>query len=432
MLLYCASLIIPGFYATEVGIGTKVIGTVMVVSRLFDAAIDPVIGHLSDRTSQLGWSRRPWLVAGAIVSSIAVAFLYAPSPGVGAGYYLAWTLCLYLGWTMAIIPYDAWGADISREYAERSRIFTFRSFAYYFGSLLFLSSPFLGVSGAHTFNRDVLQFNARLVAVLFLVSVPLALRFAPHGRVCGSAVRIGLWSIVGELRRNLPMLRFLLSYSISGISLGVFLALSYIYVVNYLRLPEAFPVILVGYAVANLVAVPPWLWIIRRIGRHRAWAVGVFLDALFYPPLAFLSPGPASFLPALILIGCSGFADAVSRVASDAILGDIVDYAELKTGKSRTANYYAVKSLVTKSNVAIGGGLAFLSIGWFGFDPMRTVNPPHAVHGFLFTLLIVPSILYVLAGILMWRFPINQRRQNLIRRRLEARASRGADRIERA
>ena len=109
-----------------------------------------------------------------------MAFLYAPSKGDGAAYYLGWTLCLYFGWTLAIIPYDAWGADISNEYMQRTKIFTFRAFAYYFGSLLFLCTPFLDISGEHTFNAHVLRFNAHMVAGLFLVTVPMALWFAPR------------------------------------------------------------------------------------------------------------------------------------------------------------------------------------------------------------------------------------------------------------
>jgi glycoside/pentoside/hexuronide:cation symporter, GPH family len=424
MLLYCAGLVIPGFYATEIGLSTQAIGAAMVISRLFDAGMDPVVGYLSDRSAHLAGGRRPWLVAGAIISSIAVAFLYVPPKGAGVAYYLGWTLCLYFGWTLAIIPYDAWGADISNEYMQRTRIFTFRAFAYYFGSLLFLCSPFLGVSKEHTFNAEVLRFNAHLIAALFLVTVPLAFWLAPRGKTEPTRAAIGFWSILANVRRNRPMLLFLVSYSISGISLGAFLALSYIFVVNYLKLPDAFPVILLSYAIATLVSVPAWMWIIRRIGKHRAWALGVFLDALIYPFLAFLQPGRASFVPALILITASGFADAVSRVASDAIVGDIVDYDELKTGRNRTANYYALKALVTKANVALGGGLAFLSIGFFGYEPVAPANDSRGVFGLLLTLLFIPSALYVVSGLLMWKFPIDRRRQDIIRRRLHSRSTR--------
>jgi glycoside/pentoside/hexuronide:cation symporter, GPH family len=424
MLLYCAGLVIPGYYATEIGLSTQAIGVAMIISRLFDAGMDPIVGYLSDRTALLKGGRRPWLIAGAVISSFAVAFLYAPSKGDGVAYYLGWTLCLYFGWTLAIIPYDAWGADISKEYMQRTKIFTFRAFAYYLGSLLFLCSPFLGVSSEHTFNALVLRFNAHMVAGLFLVTVPIALWFAPRGRTGSARAAIGFWSILPNVSRNRPMLLFLLSYSISGISLGAFLALSYIYVVNYLKLPDAFPVILLSYAIATLVSVPAWLWIIRRIGKHRAWALGVFFDAAIYPFLAPLQPGRANFGPALILITVSGFADAVSRVASDAIVGDIVDFDELKTGSNRAANYYALKALVTKANVALGGGLAFLSIGLFGYDPAAAVNDSRGAFGLLLTLLFIPSVLYVISGLLMWKFPIDRRRQDVIRRRLDSRSAR--------
>jgi GPH family glycoside/pentoside/hexuronide:cation symporter len=424
MLLYCASLVIPGFYATEMGLSTQVIGTVMVIARMFDALVDPVTGYLSDRTAHLRGGRKPWLVAGAIVCSIAVAFLYAPPKGVGGGYYLGWTMCLYLGWTMAIIPYDAWGADISSEYVERTRIFTYRATAYYLGSLLFLCSPFLGVSTERTFNADVLRFNAHMVAVLFLVTVPIALWFGPRGRAVQPSTAIGFWSILANVRGNRPMLLFLMAYSISGFSLGVFLALSYVFIVSYLKLPEAFPVILLSYAVATLVAVPIWLRVVRRVGKHRAWALGVFGDAVIYPFMALLTPGPASYVPALVLITISGFADAVSRVASDSLLGDVVDFDELRTGRNRAAKYYALKSVVTKANVALGGGFAFLTIGLFGYEPAAAVNDAHGVFGLLLTLLFIPSVLYVLAGLIMWRFPIDRRRQDIIRRRLDARRAR--------
>ena len=202
MLLYCAGLVIPGYYATEIGLSTQAIGAAMIIGRLFDAGMDPVVGYLSDRTALLMGGRRPWLIAGAVISSFAVAFLYTPSQGAGVAYYLGWTLCLYFGWTLAIIPYDAWGADISNEYMQRTKIFTFRAFAYYLGSLLFLCSPFLGISGEHSFNALVLRFNAHMVAGLFLVTVPLALWFAPRGRTGSARAAIGFWSILPNIRRN--------------------------------------------------------------------------------------------------------------------------------------------------------------------------------------------------------------------------------------
>lgn len=423
MLLYCASLVVPGYY-TEMGVPTKVIGTVMVLARLFDAAIDPAIGFLSDRTARALGSRRPWLVAGAVVSSLAVAFLYTPSPGVSGLYYLGWTIALYFGWTMAIIPYDAWGADISRDYHERARIFGFRAFAYYAGSLLFLLTPFLGVSKSRSFDGAVLAFNAKLVAILFAITVPLALRFAPKGRAPETRAETSFFAIVKNVRKNRPMMLFLAIYALSGVGLGMFLALSYIYVVDYLKLPEAFPVILLGYSIANVVAMPAWLRVIKRLGKHRAWAIAAFADAILYAGLAPFPPGARSYVPVLAIIVASGAVDAVGRVAADSILGDVIDYDQLTTGTNRAANYYAMKSLVTKANIALGGGAAFLLIGLFGYDPKSPTTTPLAAFGFLLTFLFLPSAFNAIAALLMWRFPITASRQSVVKRRLDARARR--------
>jgi Na+/melibiose symporter-like transporter len=101
-----------------------------------------------------------------------------------------------------------------------------------------------------------------------------------------------------------------------------------------------------------------------------------------------------------------------------------VDYDELKTGSNRAANYYALKALVTKANVALGGGMAFLLIGLFGYEPAAPVNDSRGAFGLLLTLLFIPSVLYVISGLLMWKFPIDRRRQDLIRRRLDSRSTR--------
>ena len=104
----------------------------------------------------------------------------------------------------------------------------------------------------------------------------------------------------------------------------------------------------------------------------------------------------------------------------------------MRTGKNRAANYYALKSLVTKSNIALGGGFAFLTIGLFGCDPAAPSNGHWGVFGLLLTLLFIPAALYVVSGLLMWRFPIDRRRQDIIRCRLGAGALRQGIRHEKA
>ena len=76
--------------------------------------------------------------------------------------------------------------------------------------------------------------------------------------------------------------------------------------------------------------------------------------------------------------------------------------------------------------MAVGGGIGFLLIGWFGYDPAQTSHAPLAVFGVKFAHLCVPSLLKFGAIALIWRFPLDARGQSIIKRRLDSLAARAA------
>jgi Na+/melibiose symporter-like transporter len=117
---------LPTFYAGATGLGLAAIGGVLLVARLWDVAVDPAIGWLSDRTRTRWGRRRPWMAAALPVVLAASYMLFDPPPDAGAAYLLVWTMLAYLGWSMLQIPHQAWGAELSRDYGERNRIAAWR------------------------------------------------------------------------------------------------------------------------------------------------------------------------------------------------------------------------------------------------------------------------------------------------------------------
>ena len=106
------------------------------------------------------------------------------------------------------------------------------------------------------------------------------------------------------------------------------------------------------------------------------------------------------------------------------MMADIIDYDILKTGANRSAQYISTLTLMTKCNAAFGGAVGFFLLGFFGFDPKSTTHTPEAVNALMFTYVAIPFILQISAAILAWRFPIDERRQKIIRKRIEQRALR--------
>ena len=113
---------LPAFYADELGLGLATVGAALFAARLLDALSDPLIGELSDRSrSRLG-RRRPWLLLAAPLLLGSTWLLFVPEGAVGGAYLLLWSALAYLAWTLMLLPYAAWGAELAAGSHERSRI----------------------------------------------------------------------------------------------------------------------------------------------------------------------------------------------------------------------------------------------------------------------------------------------------------------------
>ncbi len=427
MVLYAVGVVIPGFYAAHVGLSAAAIGLVLLVTRLSDVVFDFGAGALSDISDGPLGRRKPWLAVGALVVGVAFALQVNPPADAGIMWFFWTSLAFYLGWSLFNVPYDAWGSELAGDYHGRSRLFSWRVGAGYVGSLIFSALPVLPIFGATDFSPRVLRFAGLAVAVLLGALTPLAILGAPRepplkrGRPNLAA---NLGGVARALRFNRPLRIYVGAAVLNGLSDGLFTAVVFIYQAVYMGFASRIWLILVVYIGANFIALPPWAWVVRRIGKHRAWALGLGLTALCYPPMALLHPGPAAFPAMLVLIALAGATYSIANVATPAVLGDVADYEMLKSGSAKAGGLFAVQALIAKFTVAVGTGLGFLIIGAFGYKAGHGTIAPRAVVGLQLAHLYLPSILKFMAIGLIWRFPLDVRVQAIIRRRLDQRAAR--------
>ena len=93
--------ILPSLYAKYTHVTLAALGTLFVVLRIVDAVSDPLVGYWSDRTRSVRFGRKPWVIAGALVCSISVWFLFRIPPAAGIAYLATWSLLFYFGYTVA-------------------------------------------------------------------------------------------------------------------------------------------------------------------------------------------------------------------------------------------------------------------------------------------------------------------------------------------
>jgi GPH family glycoside/pentoside/hexuronide:cation symporter len=422
-LLAPVTMVIPAFYAKNTAISLAAVGSVYLFSRFFDGVTDPLVGYLSDRTESRLGRRKPWLIAGALIAMVAVLYMFNPPADADWPYLFLCVIGMYVGYTMMDISHRSWGVELSHDYVERSRISTYIAVMTMIGFFAFLAIPLLPFFESSEMTAEVFTVISIGIVVLLPALVLLAVFTVPDGKRIATE-KPSLHKLVLALKGNKPLLSFALAMISSGLGWGVFIAIAFLVIDTYLGLGAKFSIVMLLYAATRFAGLPLWLRLIKRFGKHRSWAVSRALEAVTVLSILLLPQGEAAFVPFLILISAMGIAGGANEVAPMAILGDVVDYDTLKTGANQSGNYFAFYSLIQKINYGIGGGVAFLILAAFGYDPKLAENTDLANFGLLATFAIVPALCYFMCAVFIWKFPIDARRQEIIRRRIEQRAER--------
>ncbi len=421
---------LPSFYADRLGLGLATVGAVLLAARLWDVITDPLIGALSDRIGTGLGRRRPWVIAGTPLVLAATWFLLVPPAGAGAGHLLGWSLALTLGWTMMILPLTAWGAELSGDYHERSRISAYREALLLVGTLLALGLPVaLGLGGGAAGAADraadpgaALHAIAVAVMVLLPLAVGLLLAVVPEPRPIARAP-LAWRKGAALIARNRPFRRLILAYLLNGVANGLPATLFLLYVEHGLAAPEWAGLLLLIYFLAGILAMPGWLALSRRFGKHRVWSAAMIWSCLFFALVPLLGPGDVWwFLAVCVLTGVSLGADLVLPGAMQA---DVVDLDAAESGRQRTGLFFALWGMATKLALALAVGLAFPLLDLAGFNA-GAQNPGEALLVLAALYSLVPVIFKTAAIVLMAGYPITAERQAELRDRIMRQGNRDA------
>jgi Na+/melibiose symporter-like transporter len=420
-LVYGAVFILPALLAAELGISLTAIGVVLTVARIFDAVTDPVVGSLSDRHAARGGDRRLWVLVGTIATGLAgVPLMSAWLPSDAAAVLVVYCL-FFLAWTVLEIPHSAWGASLSHDPQRRTLAFTLKGVAYGLGTVAFMTAPYLPFFGGKGFTPEFMTTAALALAVVAVLTGVVAWRFGPpslstpEGASSGSPLRL----IVKQTLGNRPFVLFLLSFVALAIGLGIWGGVLFVVGSAYFQLADRVPLLFALGSPVSLLAIAFWYAVVRRIGQRPAWAAGVVVSSAALLAAGFLPPDPAVFPALLGLVLVYFAAMPVMTVVVPAYLANIVDYARLRHGDERAGLLFSVYVFVTKLAAALGAGVGLSLLGLFGFDPAAGATTPLAETGVVIVFGVIPAALTAVSCLLIVLNPLNARRIEVIRRRLE-------------
>jgi GPH family glycoside/pentoside/hexuronide:cation symporter len=420
--------ILPALYAQRFGISLASIAGVLLLLRVIDGVTDVAVGYGTDRTQNGVFGRKAWMLVGAALTAGSLFMLYVPPEGATLVYLSVWFFLAYLAWTLLEVPYGAWGTELTRDYRERSRIAVARQVFTIGGSAMMVIVPLLPFLPTKRITFETLHVIAWLVAFILPVSVLIAIRVVPRGESLQRRESHSLRELWASARESPALLRYLAAYAATEFGVGAFGALAFIYIDSYLRIGEYIAAAYAISIVGGWVGLALWSRSLRIREKHRVWAVAGLAAAGCHLLNAFLTPeiGLAFFAISLVFQLFAMASEAVPL----AIVGDLVDHNLLRRGANRAGQYAALAMAVRKGSLGFGAAAALAITGAFAFTPGQAQYDAGPTVGLKLAFVVLPALSFLVSALLMWNFPLDSRRQAIVRRRITdnaARERRGAD-----
>lgn len=383
----------PAYYSTHVGMSVGLIAALSAFARAWDVFTDPVVGVLQDRTRTRLGRRRVWLIASVPLIVGPAAYVFFAEPGAGPLYLIGWVFLLYLGFTMAQVSSVTWGAELAPTYDERSRLSGWRETAGLLGMVTMLvlaaatsigdgvwfSSTFgwaaEAISGedgpqrlaAWAANDDVAI--AQTAGWFILIGAPLlfivSALFTPEPRPAPHEP-MGLGDAWRTLAGNKLLRQVAIADLFSWTAVGILQVLFPFFAIVLLGDASMFPVLLLTYLLTAALALPVWIAISYRLGKHRTLILAALCNSAATPLLFLIQPGLVGL--AIGISAVTGIFYGAMPFLMRAMFADVAEADQAEHGEARWGLINSIHLVSSKGGSFLG--FAFLAaLAWFGFDP---------------------------------------------------------------
>lgn len=416
------------FYYTDIlGLSAAAVGTMMLVARVLDAVLDPIVGLTADRT-QTRWGKfRPYILWGAIPYGVAGYLMFA-NPAVSADGKLLYAYATYIGmwiaYTAINIPYSALMGVMSPSSADRTSLSTYRFVCAFAGALLISSLvlPLInwlgGDDAALGFRHTMAIFSVVSVGLFFFTFLRTRERVQPPPEQDKS-----LRKDLRDLARNFPWLVLFAVAFLTLTNVGVRNA-SIIYYFKYVVGDESRATLFMtlGSVVFIAGALATKLWL-RVCARRTLMIALTIVNALAIGAFFFVPPQQPGVLHALNVL--ANFVAGPTPAIVWSMYADTADYGEWKFGRRATGLVFSGVVFAQKVGLAVGSALLAWLLGWFGFVANASQDA-HALLGLKLVFSLIPAAFALCSAAALLFYRLDEPQVKRVERELAARKAAAA------
>lgn len=427
------------FYTDVFGLPAATVGTLFLITRIWDAFNDPIMGTIADRTNTRWGKFRPYILIFALPFGI-MGVLTFTTPDFDATGKLIYAFITYnllmMMYTAVNVPYSALMGVITSNSMERTELSTYRFVAAFIGGIIVQASTISLVKYFGNGNEAVgwqwaMGTLAGLAFILFFITF-----ITTKERVLPPKEQKNILSQdLKDLFSNKPWL-LIAGATIFQLLLIVIRNSSIMYYFKYYVQDQQLN--LFGYTIdlsfeafassfmlsgtiVTIIGAILTKWFAKKFDKKNTYAGFLALSAVTSTLFYFLKPENVILIYLLNLVFSFSFGPV--SVLQWAMYTDAADYSEWKNKRRATGLIMAASLFALKVGLTLGGAIVGWSLALFGFVANQAQSQD-TLNGIIMLMSIIPAVFGFIGGALMFFYPLTNKmmvkiEEELISRRTE-------------
>ena len=417
------------FYTDVFGISAAAVGTLMAVSRVWDAINDPMMGVKVDKRKRTKDGKfRPYLKYMGIPLGIFTILTFLVIPNMPQGMKLPYAYITYIGFGMAYtainIPYGSLASVMTNDPVQRTELSTWRNISSIFAMIpLMVLTPKLVFDASDAVSPKGFLIAAVLYVIIANIGYRLCYKMTTEriiNEVKEDAPKASLGETLKTLGKNKALIGLILSSL--GTLTAMFLpnALNAYLFKDYFQAPGLLSLAGLLPMVGTFLAIPVTGKLVAKFGKKNiAIYSGIVSIAAYVVLVLFPTKNPMLYIA---LITVSGFGTALYGMIVWALVGDVIDYQEYLSGKREEGIVYATYSLSRKLVQAIVGSIGGFALAAIGYQSGAATQAPEVAESIRTIITVVPLIGFIFGTVcLKFVYNLSNKTLNEVNEELERR-----------
>ncbi len=412
------------FLLDVAGLRPGMVGTIFLLTKIWDAVNDPLLGMLSDRTRTRWGRRRPWLLFAAIPFGVFFFLQWNVPPVSDAGkfvYYLIVAILLDTAFTAINVPYAALTPELTHDYDERTSLSSYRMSFSILGGVLaaFFHTILVGL-----FPEVRVGYMVSAAVWAVLITVPNWITFAFTREVHFTEDRPkgpGFFEGIKIAFRNRAFVLVTVIYLLSWLSIQFVQNNLILYVRYWLGAEALFGPIILAVQFSAFAFVLVWTQVSRRVGKQRTYYVGMGVWIIVSLALFFVQPGQIALFFVLAILAGAGV--SIGYIIPWSMIPDVIEQDELETGQRREGIFYGFFVFMQKLGLSLGLAISNFMLEAAGYiTPVSgealPLQPPPVLLALRLFVSVAPAIVLLISFVVVRAYPITRERHAAIRAQL--------------